>query len=145
MGVMIDGIQSSQSIQSVGAVKNAERSLEIAENQSAESPRKDIDEYVPSEKAEPIGLYSVSTDERGNPEVEFDAPQTGESSETTIDTDSVDREIETLEKEQLALQRQLKTSNPDEAANLQRQFNEISSELALKDNDAYRKANAVVL
>lgn len=144
MGIAIDGIQSNQSIQSVGTVMNVEKSAENAGNQSAESLRKNIDEYVPSEKAESIGLYSVSTDKEGNSEVEFDAPQVGESSETTVNTDSVDREIRSLKDEQSALQRRLKTANLDEAADLQRQLNEISSELAMKDNDAYRKANSVV-
>lgn len=144
MRVMIDGIQSSQSIQSIGTVMNAEKSAEIAGNQSAESSRKNIDEYVPSEKVESIGLYSVSTDKEGNSEVEFDAPQVGESSETTVNTDSVDREIKSLKDEQSALQRRLKTANLDDAADLQRQLNEISSELALKNNDVYRKANSVV-
>ena len=140
---MIDSIQSNQPILSVGSVKNVEKSAETAKSQSiSESSQKNVDEYVPSVEKESIGLYSVSSDESGNLKVAFDAAS--ESEETTVNTDAVDREIETLEKEQTALERRLKTADESEAAELERQLEQIESELAMKDNDAYRMANAVI-
>lgn len=138
---MIESIQSNLPVQSTGSVNSAKavpNSANAAEQ--LETAPKNVDEYVPSEEKEPIGLYEVASDERGDKSVKFDAPKT---EQTTANTDNVDREIESLKEKQTALQRQLKTAASEEAEALKKELEQISAELALKDNDNYRKANSV--
>ena len=147
---MISEVQGLQSLlvnraeSAVNSVGNAEKSSENAEISQAKQSSPNIDEYVPSGEREHTGLYYVSADEQGNSKVKFDAPKTFESVETTINTDSVDREIKSLKEKQTALQMQLKSASPDEAEELRRRLDQLSSELAVKDNDEYRKAKSVV-
>ena len=143
----VQGLQSSlvnRAESAVNSVGNAEKSSENAEISQAKQSSSNIDEYVPSGEREHTGLYYVSADEQGNSKVKFDAPKTFESVETTINTDSVDREIKSLKEKQTALQMQLKSASPDEAEELRRRLDQLSSELAVKDNDEYRKAKSVV-
>lgn len=142
----ISGIQSI-GVDSVNLVQSTPKSESVEEFQAkqSESSVPNVDEYIPSEDKEPIGLYRVSADEQGNAEVKFDAPRDFESKETTVNTDSVDREIKSLKDEQTALQNRLKSASSDEADELRRQLEQLSAELAVKDNDAYRKANSVIL
>lgn len=114
--------------------------MQAADKADLPETPKNVDEYIPSEEKEPIGLYEVSSDEEGDRSVKFDAPKT---EQTTANTDNVDREIKTLKERQEALQKALKSAAPDEAAQLQKQLEQVNSELALKDNDNYRRANAV--
>ena len=147
---MISEVQGLQSLlvnraeSAVNSVGNAEKSSENTEISQAEQSSPNIDEYVPSGEREHTGLYYVSADEQGNSKVKFDAPKTFESVETTINTDSVDREIKSLKEKQTALQMQLKSASPAESDELRRQLEQLSSELAVKDNDEYRKAKSVV-
>ncbi len=140
---MIESIQNNLPVQSAGTV-NSSKAVTQAANKAElpESASKNVDEYVPSEEKEPIGLYEVSTDEQGDKSVKFDAPKT---EQTTANTDNVDRELKSLKEKQTALKRQLKTASSDEAAQLQKQLEQVNAELALKDNDNYRRANAVFL
>lgn len=138
---MIEGIQSNLHVQSTGSVSSAKAVSNTAN--AAEQPEaapENVDEYVPSEEKEPIGLYEVSSDEQGDKSVKFDAPK---AEQTTANTDNVDREIKSLKEKQTALQRQLKTASFEEAEALQKQLEQISAELALKDNDNYRKVNTI--
>lgn len=138
---MIESIQSNIPVQSTGAVNSAKAASAAAiAAENPEAAPRNVDEYVPSEEKEPIGLYEVSSDEQGDKSVKFDAPKT---EQTTANTDNVDREIRSLKEKQTALQRQLKTAAPEEAEELQKQLKQISAELALKDNDNYRKANTI--
>ena len=143
----VQGLQSSlvnRAESAVNSVGNAEKSSENTEISQAEQSSPNIDEYVPSGEREHTGLYYVSADKQGNSKVKFDALKTFESVETTINTDSVDREIKSLKEKQTALQMQLKSASPDEAEELRRRLDQLSSELAVKDNDEYRKAKSVV-
>lgn len=128
--------------------------------EAAPSPRPAGDRYQPEDPTEPIGLYRVERDEEGNPKVRFDDPEAGkeppepeESSQpekekkgkiTTCDTSRVDREIEALKKRREQLKRQLESAaDPDKAQRLEQKLAQVEAELAQKDNDAYRRQNAV--
>lgn len=130
------------------------------------------DEYIPSEKDEPIGLYSMEQDENGNPKIKLDSPESkpenksdkqedksadkpdepdkadkpekekSESEECTCNTDKVDRELKRLREKAERLEQQLRSASDEEAAKLQKQLAAAQSELAQKDNDTYRKSHA---
>ena len=118
-------------------------------------------EYIPSEKDEPIGLYSLEQDESGGRGIRFDDPnksdssdksdksadepekEKSESEECTCNTDKVDRELKRLREKAERLEQQLRSASDDEAAKLQKQLAEVQSELAQKDNDSYRRSQAV--
>ena len=129
---------------------------------SKQSGLPEYDEYIPGEKREPIGLYKLSHDDEGNPIIEFDDPmkadnaspkeaapakgEPGRKAETcTTNTDKVDREIEKLKEERDQLEQQIRTTkDPDKAEDLKRQLAQLENELRQKDNDAYRRQNAVI-
>ena len=68
----INNMQSN-SLQSIKSAEgNAEREKENAEKSCENLHGKD--EYIPSEKDEPIGLYAVSQNDEGNQEIYYDAP-----------------------------------------------------------------------
>lgn len=130
------------------------------------------DEYIPSEKDEPIGLYSMEQDENGNPKIKLDSPESksankpdkqedksadkpdepdktnepekekSESEECTCNTDKVDRELKRLREKAERLEQQLRSASDEEAEKLQKQLAAAQSELAQKDNDTYRKSHA---
>lgn len=118
------------------------------------------DEYVPSEKDEPIGLYSMEQDENGGHGIRFDDPNKSDSSdksdksaekpesekskseECTCNTDKVDRELKRLREKVERLEQQLRSASDEEAAKLQKQLAGVRSELAQKDNDSYRRSQA---
>lgn len=130
------------------------------------------DEYVPSEKDEPIGLYSMERDENGDPKIKLDSPESkpankpdkqedksadksdkpdkseesekekSESEECTCNTDKVDRELKHLREKAERLEQQLRSASDEEAARLQKQLAEVQGELAQKDNDTYRRSKA---
>ena len=116
------------------------------------------DEYIPSEKDEPIGLYSLEQDESGGRGIRFDDPnksekpdksadepkkEKSESEDCTCNTNKVDRELKRLREKAERLEQQLRSASDDEAAKLQKQLAEVQSELAQKDNDSYRRSQAV--
>ena len=120
------------------------------------------DEYIPSEKDEPIGLYGLEQDENGNPEIKFDDPnksdksdksdkpeksdepekEKSESEECTCNTDKVDRELKRLKEKAERLEQQIRSASGEEAAKIQKQLESVQSELAQKDNDSYRRSQA---
>ena len=124
------------------------------------------DEFIPSEKAEPAGLYKVLHDDEGNPKIEFDDPrkktadsnipepvkETPEKSKSepeplicTTNTGKTDREIEKLREKKADLAQKIRTaSTPQKAEILKRELARIESELQQKDNEAYRRQNAAV-
>lgn len=126
-------------------------------DETAGSPRKK-DEYIPSEKDEPIGLYKLSEDENGDPVIDFDMVDSGkniksEKSEEddsekktescTCNTDRVDEEIKRLKEKQEQLEQQLRAAEGEAAKQLQKQLESVSAELAMKDNDSYRRQQAI--
>lgn len=74
---------------------------------------------------------------------EKDAPDT-KTTHCTANTDAVDREIEKLEQERQKLEQQLR-SETDEAKRqkAQQRLEQVERELSQKDNDAYRRRQAV--
>ncbi len=130
---------------------NTNASSEIKKEQS-----KNIDEYVPAEEKESIGIYKVTSDEIGNKTVEFDSlKRESDDSELkssddndipescTGNTDAVDREIKLLKEKQQILASKLRNADESETAHIQKQLDSIAHELSLKDNDSYRKEHTV--
>lgn len=134
----INDINLTKGVNSVKPTETAPKAL----SEPQKPPAKNMDEYIPSEDKEPIGLYAVEADEDGKLSVNFDDPET-KSETTTANTDAVDSEIKQLKEKQRLLQRQLRGADGAAAAELQRQLEQISQELAIKDNDTYRRANTL--
>lgn len=141
-------VNSADIAQKIGVVKNAERSSNIDEKQP-EKAAENRDEYVPSEEKEPIGLYSVTPDENGEPRILFDkaedksADKENEPKEKTVtaNTDNVDREIKNLRNKAQTLSQKLRSADESEAEKIQRELEQVTAELAQKDNDEYRRQN----
>lgn len=112
------------------------------------------DEYISSEKSgnKPSGLYRMGQDENGNPKVLYDDPKkvqkksaTGKAEECTTNTDAVDREIEKLKEEKRQLEQQIQAETDDEKVKeLEKKLARVEAELNQKNNDTYRRQNAVV-
>lgn len=66
------------------------------------------------------------------------------SESTTINTDRVDEEIEKLKRRKAEIEQKLKTSVAEEKDRLEVELHMIQAELAQKDNDTYRRQNAIV-
>lgn len=148
------GIGAMQNIQSA---RQAEKPLpKSTAEENAVSKR---DEYIPSGKDEPIGLYSMEQDENGGHGIKFDDPnksgssdkpekadepekEKSESEECTCNTDKVDRELKRLREKAERLEQQLRSASDEETAKLQKQLAEVQSELVQKDNDSYRRSQA---
>lgn len=105
----------------------------------------DYDQYSPEKVKPSAGLYRVGHDEAGNRLVEQEPVDDGSKAEQcTVNTDRVDREIESLRREEEQLQQQLSTAAPEQTEALQRRLEQVQRELSQKDNDSYRRQNAVV-
>ena len=112
------------------------------------------DEYISSEKSgnKPSGLYRMGQDENGNPKILYDNPKkvqkktaTGKAEECTTNTDAVDREIEKLKEEKRQLEQQIQAETDDEKVKeLEKKLAQVEAELNQKNNDTYRRQNAVV-
>ena len=103
------------------------------------------DTYISEDKSvqRSAGIYRLSHNEDGAPKIEFDRPE--EAEETTTNTDAVDQEIQALKKKREQLEQQLSAAaDPAEAERLEQQLAQTESELRQKDNDAYRRQNAVI-
>lgn len=150
---MIENILSVNSIdttQKISSVKSPERSLVLDANEP-EKAAENRDEYVPSEEKEPIGLYSVAPDENGEPRISFDKAEDKsddnadepEKEVVTANTDKVDREIKDLRDKAKILGQKLRSADENTAADIQRQLEQVTAELAQKDNDEYRRQHTV--
>ena len=120
------------------------------------------DEYISSEKSgsKPSGLYRLGQDENGNPKVMYDDPKRAakakdvqpkeepakQAEKCTTNTDNVDREIEKLKEEKKQLEQQIKAAAGDKekAKVLEKKLAQIEGQLSQKDNDTYRRQNAVI-
>ncbi len=80
-------------------------------------------------------------DENGSPKVLYDNPQ-----KCTSNTDKVDREIKKLKEQKQQLEQQIKAASGDEEKikELEKKLSRIEEELSQKDNDTYRRQNAVI-
>ena len=120
------------------------------------------DEYISSEKSgsKPSGLYRLRQDENGNLKVMYDDPKrvakakdvqpkeepAKKAEKCTTNTDNVDREIEKLKEEKKQLEQQIKAAAGDKekAKVLEKKLAQIEGQLSQKDNDTYRRQNAVI-
>lgn len=130
----------------INSVRSAENTPKTDEKGSGMIPE-NRDEYVPSEEKEPIGLYSVSPDENGDPRVSFDSEKSKsddpESDTITANTDKVDREIKSLRDKEQALRQKLRSADESAAEDIRRELEQVTAALAQKDNDGYRRQNTV--
>jgi len=112
------------------------------------------DEYISSEKSgnKPSGLYRMGQDENGNPKVLYDDPKKvqkksaiGNAEECTTNTDAVDREIEKLKEQKRQLEQQIQAETDEKKVKaLEKKLAQVEAELNQKNNDTYRRQNAVV-
>ena len=149
------GLKQASLLQVQKSAQTAMKSREDVSEAKKENAVPKRDEYIPSEKDDPIGLYGLEQDENGGHGIKFDDPnksdksadepekEKSESEECTCNTDKVDRELKRLREKAERLEQQLRSASDDEAAKLQKQLAGVQSELAQKDNDSYRKSQAV--
>ena len=120
------------------------------------------DEYISSEKSgsKPSGLYRLGQDKNGNPKVMYDDPKRAakakdvqpkeepakQAEKCTTNTDNVDREIEKLKEKKKQLEQQIKAAAGDKekVKVLEKKLAQIEGQLSQKDNDTYRRQNAVI-
>lgn len=139
---------------------------EASQEQRGKDKREGIpvpkDEYISSEKfgSKPSGLYRLGQDENGNPKVLYGDPKRAvkakdvqpkeeaakKAEKCTTNTDSVDREIKNLKEEKEQLEQQIKAAGGDKekVKVLEKKLAQIEGELSQKDNDTYRRQNAVI-
>ena len=139
---------------------------EASQDQRGEDKNEGIpvpkDEYISSEKSgsKPSGLYRLGQDENGNPKVMYDDPKrvakakdvqpkeepAKQAEKCTTNTDNVDREIEKLKEEKKQLEQQIKAAAGDKekVKVLEKKLAQIEGQLSQKDNDTYRRQNAVI-
>ena len=128
------------------------------EDDSVKSKQISKDEYISSEKSgsKPTGLYRLGQDENGNPKVLYDDPKKAEKAkkepekkaeECTTNTDGVDREIENLKDQKKQLEQQIRSATNDEnkVKELKQKLQQIEAEISQKDNDGYRRQNAMIM
>lgn len=124
---------------SQNAVYGAAHRSEAAENKQNELvPEEKVsrkrDEYVPSEEDKDIGLYEPPEEENASEK---------KSESCTCNTDRVDEEIKRLKEKQEQLEQKLRAAEGENAERIEKQLESVSAELAMKDNDTYRRQNAV--
>ena len=139
----IQNIQPALSAPAPQAVRAAERVPAAGEQIPVRQTAPVYDKYIPEEPAEATGLYRIAHSEDGTPRIEYDDPD-GKAETTTTNTDKVDREIKQLEAKRERLEQQLASADPQAAEALERQLAQVESELRQKDNDSYRRQNAVI-
>jgi len=132
------------------------RETEKGQNEEKASDKMSVpqDEYISSEKsgAKPSGLYRLGRDEEGRKKVIFGQPKVNSDNperpaeKCTCNTDKVDREIEKLREKKQQLEQQIQSAAGDEGKvrELEKKLAQVESELSQKDNDTYRRQNAVV-
>ena len=155
--MQINNIQNGQ-CNAVYGVRSAE---DVSEKEQAKAERSSEklhgrDEYIPSDKDEPIGIYAVSQDEDGDPKINYNSPEKTDkepdnmpersesSTSCTTNTDNVDREIKQLKERAQQLKQRINSAEGTEREYLEKQLKSIQSELFQKDNDNYRRQHAVI-
>lgn len=131
----------------ISQVKKSEENVPEKENSIPEhTPAKKFDEYSESEKDQPIGLYSVSEDENGEPRINYDPPEDDSpegGEKCTANTDKVDSEIKMIKEKAEEIQKKLKYASGEEKFRLEKQLRAVNAELMQKDNDSYRRQNTI--
>ncbi len=149
MDAITGAAQSPAAVSGLWAAAPA-RASEASGPDAPAKPAPVMDEYVPGEEHIPSGLYWVGKDEDGAPKIYFDDPEAKPASKDkaercTTNTDKVDRELERLRRRAEELVRQLDAeTDPARARELERKQARAEAELAQKDNDSYRRQNAVI-
>ncbi len=147
-----------------------DKAKEVGKEQGAANKSESIsvpkDEYISSGESgsRSSGLYRMGKDENGNPKVMYDNPKKSggadgkeqprvgadgredDDEECTANTDKVDREIKKLKEQKQKLEQQIKAASKDEekVKELEKKLSRIEGELSQKDNDTYRRQNAVI-
>lgn len=155
--------QDASSVQAE-KVQDAEKAgmedLPAAKHPSADWKRR-FDTFEPQAEPQTAGVYALSHDEEGKPVIKFDDPakETAEKTpnpdpedgakpqivKTTVNTDAVDREIETLKKSLAETKQQLSsTSDPKEKELLEQQLSQLEAALKQKDSEAYRRQHGQI-
>ncbi len=67
------------------------------------------------------------------------------SETTTTDTDRVDKEIEKLKLRKAQIEQNLVSAKKEDKESLENELRVVKAELAQKDNDSYRRQNAMIL
>lgn len=105
------------------------------------------DEYISSEKSgvKASGLYRLGRDENGNKRVCFEKAEKS-AERCTTNTDKVDGEIKQLKEKQRRLEQQIRSASGDKkrVRELEKKLEQVQSELSRKNNDTYRRQNALV-
>lgn len=139
---MIESISMSVPVQQTGSKNNTERYPNAEQNIP-----ENRDKYIPGQEDRSTGIYSVSEDENGGLKFSVDgdektAPAKNSDSEddtVTANTDKVDREIRELRNKEKRIQKELRSADEKTAEKLRRELEQVSAELAEKDNDTYRR------
>lgn len=112
------------------------------------------DKYVPSEKNERAGLYSIECDQNGGQKISFDShesksadktemPKSGEKENSvekrTCNTDKAKKEIKRLKEKADRLKQQLLYADGKKAEQLRRQLKNVRRELAGKESGSNRR------
>ena len=155
--MQINNIQNGQS----NAVYGVRSAAEVSEKEhekvkEASEELHGRDEYIPSDKDEPIGIYAVSQDEDGDPKINYNFPEKTDkgsdnmpersesSTSCTTNTDNVDRDIKQLKEQAQQLKQRINSAEGTERERLEKQLKSIQGELFKKDNDNYRRQHAVI-
>lgn len=128
---MIENVSQVSSLPQINSAKRAEPAPKNEEKE-IERISENRDEYVPSEEKEPIGIYGASSDSSDK-----------DGGTTTANTDNVDREIKALREKARILAQRLRGADESAAEQLKRELEQVTAELSQKDNDNYRRQNAV--
>ena len=116
------------------------------------------DEYIPSNPVK--GIYKPGKDAEGNSIIDYIDPKRNalpdskandkvskdspKSETTTMDTDKVDREIEKLKEKRACLEKEIRAAEDDQKKKLIQELRQVEVELVQKDNDNYRRQNAII-
>lgn len=155
--MQVNSIQNGQS-NAVYGVRSAAEVSEMEQEKVKETIEEfhGRDEYIPSEKDEPIGIYAVSQDDGGNPKIDYNSPEKADKepddmpeksagyTSCTTNTDNVDREIKQLKEQVQQIKQRINSAEGKERERLEKQLKSIQNELSQKDNDNYRRQHAVI-
>ena len=106
-----------------------------------------IDEISGSKPYEPVTGAGTANDapdaaSKNKPEKIGQKPE----EKTTINTDDVDREIKQLKERKSQIEQQLQAEQDEQRKPaLEKELKTIESMLSFKDNDAYRRQNAIMI
>lgn len=128
------------------AYKEYEELREKRENGGKEQAKEEamfITRWSMRDKLPQLSCWEDMDKKKNSDELKKSSDKT-KSESTTINTDRVDEEIEKLKRRKAEIEQKLKTSGAEEKDTLEVELHMIQAELAQKDNDTYRRQNAIV-